>query len=111
MPEDALDMIFRAAVAPGGKGVPEAEFYRVKAAVGVARERAFDLKRKAAREALEKELAEQKEGMQASIAKVQEAIKTAEPQVTEAAKLSQKLPAEAKALSAPAMLARAGEIE
>merc|ERR1719401_2723169 len=102
MPDDALEMIFKV-VAPGAKGVKEADFQRVKAAVGVARERAIDKERRVAREKHEKEVAEEKAKLQARIDEIAAAIKEAESEVVEAGKQSRALAGEAKGLKSPAM--------
>jgi len=89
IPAETLDFITKSLVAEGSKGVEKDDFHRLNTMIGVAREAAIDAKKKAAREAREKEVAASKEKLQARIAKTSEKIteatmatQAAEKQVT-----------------------------
>jgi len=56
--KSSVDAIFKVLVEEGSKGVKKSLFQKLKVAVGIAREKAIDAEKKAAREAREKRLAE-----------------------------------------------------
>jgi len=94
VPADTLDLICAKLVQDGSKGVEKADFHKLNTFIGVAREAAIDAKKKAAREAREKEVAAAKEKLQAKITKVSE-------QITEATEATSKAETQVKTLSLP----------
>jgi len=111
IPEDDLGKMLKVLVQDGAKGVKATDFQALKAAIGVSRERTMDKDRKVAREAREKEVAEQKAELQKSMEGVVAALKEAEQAVAEVGKAGRTLMAEAKSLKATAMLSKAAEVE
>lgn len=59
---------------PGAKGVKKTDFQRLKVAIGVVKDKGINLKRRAAREAREKELATMRDELQAKVKEVDERI-------------------------------------
>mmetsp|Transcript_69322 Transcript_69322/g.198823 ORF Transcript_69322/g.198823 Transcript_69322/m.198823 type:complete len:727 (+) Transcript_69322:22-2202(+) len=111
VPEATLDMIFTVIVEPKAKGVKFDDFTRLVAAIGVARERAQDLERRAVREEREQELAVDKAKIQVVIDEILAVIKEASTAVTELGVQVRNLPKDAKEMKAVAMVAKAGELE
>lgn len=81
IPAEMVDSICNVLIPDGAKGIPVASSHRMVAMVGIAREGALDAKRRAAREAKEKEIAAKKEKLQATIAAATELSKTASEKV------------------------------
>lgn len=111
VPAEAIKRIFDSIVAEGEAGVKLVDFQRLKAAIGVARERVKDQEKRAAREKKEKVIAEQKAKVQTSIDEVLALAKAAEDDTTSAGKQSVALLREGKSMSAPVMGERAAEFE
>mmetsp|Transcript_52304 Transcript_52304/g.98150 ORF Transcript_52304/g.98150 Transcript_52304/m.98150 type:complete len:595 (+) Transcript_52304:1110-2894(+) len=110
IPQDSMDTICRALVADG-KGVKKDDFQRLKSAVGLAREKALDAKRKEKREARERELAKLKEELEANIKKAADAVETAKEDVTKVEKHVGPLPGQARTLKALEMIKAADEAD
>merc|ERR1719265_1077825 len=109
LPVEALDNICRILIAEGSKGVEQSSFQRVKVMIGIAREEAIDSKRKEAREAREKKIADLKEEMTENIKKAGELIKEAIEAAAKAEKQVEPLGASAKSLTAAEMVTSADE--
>jgi len=89
VPEPAMNSLLQVLVDEGAKGVKKANFHRVRIHVGMAREKAKDLKRRKAREAREKEIEEMKEAFKTKLAEAEQRIATSDEaikKVEEAAK-------------------------
>merc|ERR1740130_324747 len=78
MPASTLDQIFNAMAEEGAKGIPKDDFYRVRSAVGLAREVAADGSRREEREKREKELVKKKEALQAKVDKAKAEVESTE---------------------------------
>jgi len=81
VPTEMLDSICNVLIAEGSKGIAKENSHRMLAMIGIAREGALDEKRKAVREAREKEVIEKKEKLQEKIAKAAELSKAASEKV------------------------------
>lgn len=113
MPAEATEALLVALGADGAAaaGVKLADFQRLKAAVGVARERSKDQEKRVLREKREKELADQKAKVQVTIDAVADTVKAAEEKTQAASKEQLTLLSQGKTMKSPAMLARATEYD
>merc|ERR1712139_149665 len=109
MPLAAIDQIFSALVEDGSKGVAKEEFYRVRAAVGLAREVAADAKRREEREEREKEQAKAKEALQARIDAAKAVVDSAEEAVKKVEE--QTAPSQTEKVAALSMVDMAAAVE
>mmetsp|Transcript_14254 Transcript_14254/g.44822 ORF Transcript_14254/g.44822 Transcript_14254/m.44822 type:complete len:994 (+) Transcript_14254:82-3063(+) len=74
MPKEALDFIFKVFVDAEKKGVKAEDFYRLRIAVGLAREKEIDTKRRERRLERERQLAEAKKELQGRLKEIASAV-------------------------------------
>lgn len=84
IPLTSLDQICEALIEEGAKGVSKENFYRVRAAVGLAREVAADIKRREEREEREKQKVKAKEALQVRIEEAKAVVESAEETIKKA---------------------------
>jgi len=111
VPNSAIDAIFKVLVEDGEKGVKKDLFQRFRVAVGIAREKAKDAERKAAREAREKKLAEMKAELQDRLKDAGKVVESTGELVDKAEEGAVPLPAKSKALASAEMLRLADEAD
>eukprot|EP00931_Biecheleriopsis_adriatica_P032574 TRINITY_DN18_c0_g1_i2.p1 TRINITY_DN18_c0_g1~~TRINITY_DN18_c0_g1_i2.p1 ORF type:complete len:1027 (-),score=405.02 TRINITY_DN18_c0_g1_i2:107-3187(-) len=111
LPEDAMELILKALVEPGAKGVKKEDFHRVRIHVGIAREKAQDLARKKKREKREKEIEAMKAKKQTEIDGVDKVLVEADGTVKQVEEKSGPLQMKAKDLKAAEMITAADEVE
>jgi len=109
IPAEMLDSICNNLIKEGAKGVDQADFFRMTVMIGISREGALDAKKKVAREALEKEVADKKERLVAKIVKATGVVADATEAVVKAEKHVQPLTTSAKTMTSAEMLAAAKE--
>jgi hypothetical protein len=93
------------------KGVKKADFQRLKAMVGVARDKVTDDKRKKAREEKEAKIAEMKEELQAKIKEADGEISSCEEKMVKAEQMAGPLAAKAATLTGAEMVKLADETD
>merc|ERR1719247_235021 len=112
LPASTLDSIFDHLVMDGSKGVDKDHFHRMKIMIGIAQETQIDGKRKAAREAREKEVAAIKEKLQEKVKDTADLITAATESVAKAEEQVKPLtPAESKDKKAAEMLSQVDEVD
>jgi hypothetical protein len=105
VPAGMLDTICNALITEGSKGVEKENFHRLQAMVGVAREAAIDDKRRAAREAREKEVARSKEKLADDVKEATELVTAASEAISKAETGSAELkPAQVKDMKSQELL-------
>lgn len=82
VPKAAMDLMWKALIEDGEKGVKKVLFQKIKVSVGIAREKVIDTERKAAREANEKRLAELKAQLQEKLSEAGKTIESIGEKVT-----------------------------
>lgn len=111
LPKEALDLIYTVIVAEGSQGVLKDDFQRLKASVGVSRERSKDVQRRAVRVAREEQIAKQKEELKKTTDAVAQSLKDAESDVKALAERTKSLPAEGRTMSSVEVLAKCEDLE
>jgi len=111
LPEDTIDLVFRNVVEEGSKGVTMGRFQLLKAAVGVARERTRDRKRKAERAQKENVLKDKKADLLKRIKEASLAVDVADKAVSVSEEQVKPFMAKAKTMPAPEMLALADDTD
>lgn len=96
---------------PSSKGVKKADFQRLKMAIGIVREKALDLKRRAAREAREEEIAAMKLQLQEKVKQVTGSISVGNEAIAAAEQVLQKSQNQASTTTAVEMMAKVEEID
>merc|ERR1712014_132624 len=110
-PADA-DLICKALIQEGGKGVPLENFFRLKVCAGIAREKVMDAKRRSARLAKEKEISDMKDKLAEAAEEATKVSKTAEESCANLeAKVALMLKPEMKDMSASDMVKLADEAD
>jgi len=111
MPAAAIEEMWKALAVGDAKGVKKAHFQQVRVAVGIARERAKDAKRKAERLEKEKKLAEAKEKRQEKVNEATSEAEAAEVKVKKAEDSTQAFGAKDGARDAASMIELADEAD
>lgn len=111
VPSESLDLIMRVLVEDGAKGIKKEDAFKLKVAIGIAREKVTDNQRRAEREEAERKLAEAKEELNVKVkdcdaktTSVDEKIKEAEGQINP-------LPGKGKSMTSTDMMALAAECQ
>jgi len=111
MPAEAIGELWKALALAETAGVPKEQFQKLRVAVGIAREKAKDMERKAARLEKEKKIAEAKARHQESIDEAGKEIEGADEQVTEAEQAATALATKAKEASSTELSKVVAEVE
>jgi Ca2+-binding EF-hand superfamily protein len=111
VPALTTEQIWKVLVADGGKGVKKADFQRLKAMIGVAREKVKDDARRKAREEKEAEIAKMKEELTGKVKEVSTEVTATEEKVKAAEAQALPLPSKAATMGSAAMITLADETE
>lgn len=111
VPEETLTRIWRNMVEDGSRGVHIDQFQWLRVAIGAARERERDVKRRAEREEKESVLTDMKADLLGRVKEAAKAVDEADQDVTKAEKQVQPLQVKAKTMPAPGMVALADETD
>mmetsp|Transcript_40294 Transcript_40294/g.72110 ORF Transcript_40294/g.72110 Transcript_40294/m.72110 type:complete len:432 (-) Transcript_40294:122-1417(-) len=103
--------MLKALAGDSAKGIKKADFHRVRIQIGVARERAKDLKRKKAREAREAEIEEMKEAFKKKLADLEKRLAGADETIKKVEEDSKPMHLQAKDMTSVEMLAFAEKME
>merc|ERR1712187_790135 len=103
VPTSDADVICKALIDDGKKGVAFESFSRLKAFVGIMREKAKDSKRKETRLAHEKKIADKKESLQTSFEKASTIVADATEKIKEMETATVPLPNKTKAMKSKEM--------
>jgi len=111
VPNATAEAMFKVIVEEGDKGVKCENFHRLRVAVGIAREKARDADRRAAREEKERKIAEMKAELQDKVKEAEQVVDAAGDLVDKAEALAAPLPIKSKTMASADMVTLANETD